>query len=121
EAASAGDANDYQADLALITNYLRRRDAGKALAAVRALEKKQPANPMTHNLKGGAQILDKDFAGARASFERALQLQPTYMPAVGNLAQLDLREKKPDLARKRYEAVLKKEPNNEQALLGLAV
>jgi putative PEP-CTERM system TPR-repeat lipoprotein len=121
EAASADDANAYQADLALITNYLRRREADKALEAVQALEKKQPDNPLTHNLRGGALILKRDLAGARASFERALQLQPTYMPAVSNLAQLDMRQKKPEAARKRYEAVLKKEPNNEQALLGLAV
>jgi len=121
EAASAGDANAYQADLALIANYLRRREADKALEAVQALEKKQPNNPLTHNLRGGALILKKDFAGARASFERALELQPTYMTAVSNLVQLDLREKKPAAARQRYEAILKKEPNNERALLGLAV
>jgi len=121
EAASAADANAYQADLALITNYLRKREADKALEAIDTLEKKQPNNPMTHNLRGGALLLKKDLAGARASFEKALALQPTYMPAVGNLTQLDLRERKPEAARKRYEAVLKKEPNNEQALFGLAV
>src|SRR5688572_32098377 len=76
---------------------------------------------MTHNLRGGALILKKDFVGARASFERALALQPTYMPAVTNLTRLDLRERKPAAAKQRYEAVLKKEPNNEQALIGLSV
>ena len=121
EAASAGDGSAYHADLALIANYLRRREADKALEAVRTLEHKQPANPMTHNLKGGALLLKRDFAGARASFERALALQPDYMPALNNLARLDVRERKPDAAKRRYEALLKKEPNNEQALLGLAV
>jgi putative PEP-CTERM system TPR-repeat lipoprotein len=43
------------------------------------------------------------------------------MPAVVNLVRLDLRDRKTDAAKKRYEAVLRKEPNNEQALLGLAV
>lgn len=121
ESASANDPDAYQADLALITNYLRKREADKALQALQGLEKKQPDNPLTHNLRGVALILKQDFSGARASFERALQLQPTYMPAVTNLAQLDLREKNPEGARKRYEAVLKKEPNNEQALVGMAV
>jgi len=121
EAAAAGDTNAYQADLALITNYLRKREADKALDAIAALEKKQPNNPLTHNLRGGALVLKKDYAGARGSFERALALQANYMPAVNNLTQLDVREKKYDAARKRYEAILKKEPNNEQALLGLAV
>jgi putative PEP-CTERM system TPR-repeat lipoprotein len=42
------------------------------------------------------------------------------MPAVNNLARLDLRENKAGAARSRYQAFLDKEPNNEQALIGLA-
>ena len=121
ETASVGDPNAYQADLVLITNYLRKRDADKALDALKSLEKKQPDNPLTHNLKGLALILKGNVSEARVSFERALKLRPTYMPAVANLARLDLRDKKPETAKKRYEAVLEKEPNNEKALLGLSV
>jgi len=121
EAASASHPQDYQADLALVANYLRQRQPDKALEALQALEKKQPDNALTHNLRGLALVLKGDFALARASFERAVQLRPNDMAAISNLAQLDLREKKPDAARKRYEAVLKTEPGNEQALLGLAV
>ncbi len=120
EAASAGNAKDYQADLALIANYLRRRDADRALAAVQALEGKQPQNPMTYNLRGAALILKKDLAGARANFERALGLRPSYMPAVNNLARLDLRENDRAAARKRYQDFLERDPNNEPALIGLA-
>jgi putative PEP-CTERM system TPR-repeat lipoprotein len=121
EAISANQPDEYQADLVLVSTHLRNRDADNALLAVQRLESKQPANPITHNLKGLALLLTKDFAKARASFERAVQLNPTYMPAVRNLARLDLVEKKPDEAKKRYEAVLQKEPSNEVALLDLAV
>jgi len=121
ESTSASHPEDYQADLALVANYLRQRQPDKALEALQALEKKQPDNPLTHNLRGLALILKLDYAGARASFERAVQLHPNNTAAIVNLAQLDLLEKKPDAARKRYEALLKKEPGNEQALLGLAV
>jgi putative PEP-CTERM system TPR-repeat lipoprotein len=121
EAAAAASNQDYQADLALIAAYLKQRQADKALEAVQKLEKKQPDNPLTHNLRGLALMLKKDHAKARASFERAVELKPTYMPAVTNLARLDLRERKPEVAKKRYEAVLTKEPQNERALLGLAV
>lgn len=120
-AASSSDAQEYQADLALIAAHLRQRQADKALAAVQTLEKKQPSNPLTHNLRGMALLLKQDYAAARASFERALQLNPTYMPSVANLTRLDLREKNIEPAKRRYEAVLGKEPKNEQALLGLAV
>lgn len=121
ESTAASHADDYQADLALITTYLRQRHADKALKALEGLEKKQPENPLTYNLRGLALALKRDLAGARTSFERALQLNPAYMPAIANLAQLDLRDKQPRAARKRYEALLEKEPNNEQALSGLAV
>ena len=120
EAASVLDAKDYQADLALIANYLRKREAERALAAVQVLERKQPANPMTYNLKGAALILRKDLPGARANFGRALGLQPAYMPAVNNLARLDLRENDREAARRRYQAFLDTDPNNEPALIGLA-
>jgi putative PEP-CTERM system TPR-repeat lipoprotein len=121
EAASASHPDDYQADLALVTTHLRLRQADEALEALQTLEKKQPRNPLTHNLRGLALLLKRDTAKARASFERALELNPAYMPAVSALARLDVQDKKTDAAKKRYEAVLKKEPNNEQALLGLAV
>lgn len=121
ESVSASHPNQYRADLALITTFLRQRQPDKALDALKNLEKKQPNNPLTYNLRGLALILKRDFAGARSSFERAVQLQPSYMPAVINLANLDLRDKNTDAAKQRYEAVLKKEPNNEQALFRLAV
>jgi putative PEP-CTERM system TPR-repeat lipoprotein len=121
EYASASHPGDYQADLALITLHLRQRQPDKALEALETLEQKQPNNPVTHYLRGVALLLKKDHAKARTSFERTVALDPTYMPGVASLARLDLRDKKPDVAKKRYEAVLKKEPNNERALLGMAV
>jgi cellulose synthase operon protein C len=120
EAASALDPNVSPADLALIANLLRQKQFDQALAAVGKLEKKQPNNPLVYNLKGIVYLTKRDPAAARANFERALQIQTDYLPAVGNLAQLDRLEKKPDTARKRYDAILEKEPNNELALLGLA-
>jgi cellulose synthase operon protein C len=120
EAASAMDANASQADLALIANLLRQNQLDQALVAVGRLEQKQPNSPLVYNLKGLVYLSKRDNVTARTNFERALQIQPDYLPAIGNLAQLDRLEKKPDVARKRYEAVLDKEPKNEQALLGLA-
>ncbi|HWZ72988.1 MAG TPA: XrtA/PEP-CTERM system TPR-repeat protein PrsT [Casimicrobiaceae bacterium] len=119
EAASAMDPNVSAADLALIANLLRQKQLDQALAAVGQLDKKQPNSPLVQNLRGIVYLSKRDIGAARESFERALQIQPNYLPAIGNLAQLDRIEKKPDLARKRYDAVLEKDPKNEQALLGL--
>ena len=116
----SADQSQYQSDLALIAAHLRRGEFDQALAAVAALEKKQPNNPLTYNVKGAAYAGMRDNKNARASFEKALEVQPGYFAAARNLALLDLQEQKPDDARKRYEAMLAKDPGNEQLLLGLA-
>jgi len=120
EAAALLNAGDYQADLALITEHLRRNELDKAMAAVAALEKKQPKNPLTFQLYGTVHLAKRDTDAARKNFEKALEAQPTYVPAAYKLAQLDLMVKKPDVARKRYEAMIAKEPGNEQLLIALA-
>jgi cellulose synthase operon protein C len=120
EAASAMDPNVSPADLALIANLLRQKQYDQALAAVEQLEKKQPNSPLVYNLKGLVYLSKRDMGTARANFEHALQVQADFLPAVANLAQLDRIENKPDAARKRYDALLAKDPKNDQALLGLA-
>jgi putative PEP-CTERM system TPR-repeat lipoprotein len=121
EAASLQHPDAYQADLQLVAMHLRKREADKALEALGRLEKKQPDSPITNNLRGLALLLKRDFTGARKSFERAVELRSDYMPAVASLARMDLREKNPAAARKRYEAVLQQDPRNERALRGLAI
>ena len=120
EAASAADERQIQADLVLIANYLREREYDKALAAALNLEKKQPDNPLVHNMKGTIYFAKRDTTNARKSFEQALALKSDYPPALYNLAKLDLAEKNPEQAKRRYEAILAKEPYNETALLGIA-
>jgi putative PEP-CTERM system TPR-repeat lipoprotein len=116
---AASDAG-VTADLALISLHLRRQEYDKALAAIDGLEKKQADKPLAANLRGRTLLAKKDMAGARKSFEHALTLDPTFFPAVASLAGLDIADNKPDEARKRFEAVLVKDPKNGQALLALA-
>lgn len=108
------------ADMALISVSLRRGEFDKALKAIDGLEKKQPGNPMAANLRGRTLLAKKDVAGARKAFEQAVSIDPTYFPAIASLALIDVGEKKPELARKRFDDVLAKAPNQPQALLALA-
>jgi putative PEP-CTERM system TPR-repeat lipoprotein len=79
----------------------------------RRLEKKQPDNPLTCTTCAARHCSASAMsAGARKSFEQALALNAAYFPAAANLANLDLAEKKPEDARKRFEAVLAKDPKN---------
>jgi len=108
------------ADLALISVNLRRGDYDKALVAIAALEKKQPDKPLAANLQGRTLLAKKDLAGARKAFERSLTIDPAYFPSVASLAALDMADKKPEDARKRFQAVLAKNPQQPQALLAMA-
>lgn len=120
EAASSMDQKYTAADIALILTRLQRKDYEGAFAALAALEKKQPASPVLHNLRGGAYLGKGDLANARKSFEQALVIDPAFMPAAKNLAQIDMRDNKPDAARKRFQSVLAKDKNNFGAMLALA-
>ena len=118
QAASAG--TDVRADLALIAAHVRQREFDKALAAVNRLQKKQPNSPVPLNVRGGVLLAKGDRAAARQEFQRALEIDPAYFPAVAQLARLDVADKKPEAARKRLEAILAKDPQSLQALLAMA-
>ncbi len=119
ESATAGDPGQSVADTVLILTHLRNSEFDKALAAINVLEKKTSNNPAVYNFRGAAYAGKKDFANARKNFEQVLTLDPAYSQAAMNLAQLDLQEKNPQAARKRYEAVLARDKNNLPALLAL--
>jgi len=117
EAAAGSGSQNIQADLSLIALHMNRRETDKAKAALDELLTKQPDNPIVHNMKGLVLLATRDNEGARKSFERALQLQPTFFPAAANLAQLDVRKGDQKAALGRYRAILEKDPKQEQALL----
>lgn len=114
------DVKSPKASVLLVLTHLRLKEYDKALAAATVIEKELPDDPLGYNLKGAAYLGKKDTAAARASFEKAVTLQPSNFPAVMNLVQLDLQEKKPDVAKKRLEALLDKDKKNIQAMTALA-
>jgi putative PEP-CTERM system TPR-repeat lipoprotein len=120
ESLSQAEPSQYEADIALITANLRQGAFDKALAAVKTLETKQPNNPLTYNLKGAVYLGLHDHKNARTSFEKALELDPNNFNAAHTLALVDLQERKPEDARKRYESIVAREPKNEDMLLALA-
>jgi putative PEP-CTERM system TPR-repeat lipoprotein len=119
EQISLGDKGST-ADLALIAAYLQSNQFDKALKAIDGLEKKQPDNPATYNLRARTLLAKKDIPGARKSFEKALSVNPSFFPAAASLAALDIADKKKDDARKRFEAVLAADPKSTPAMLALA-
>jgi putative PEP-CTERM system TPR-repeat lipoprotein len=109
-----------QADMALVMMHLRGKAYDQALQAIAQLEKKLPNNPVTHNLRASALLGKQDRAGARKALEQALVVQPTFYPAAVHLARMDVEDKKPEAARKRFEVILKEDQANLGAMLALA-
>ena len=108
------------ADQALIASYLRRNELDRALSAIDILQEKQPDDPATYSLQGRVLLAKKDNAAARRSFEKAVAMNPLYIPAVASLASMDMAEGNPARARTRFEEVLVVDPKNMPALLSLA-
>ncbi len=119
ELATTLDPKSPQATMALVQTEMSLKHYDKALAAAQSLEKQQPDNPQVYNLKGAVYLVKGDAANARAAFEKALAVQPTFFPAVSNLARLDMQEHKPEAAKQRFETLLEKDKNNYGAMAAL--
>jgi putative PEP-CTERM system TPR-repeat lipoprotein len=99
------DASSTKAGTLLVLTEMRQKHFDKALAAAKALEANQPKDASVLNLKGGVYLGMEDVPNAKAAFEASLKLQPGYLPAAVNLAQIFVKDKKPELARAQLLAV----------------
>jgi putative PEP-CTERM system TPR-repeat lipoprotein len=120
EKATRLDPTSIEASAALIQAELRVGKIDRALTAIAALEKAQPASAVVQNIKGEVALRNNDRKEARASLERALTLDAAYFPAVANLAQMDVADKNFNSAKKRFEALLAKDDKNLAAMNALA-
>ncbi|MBZ0068261.1 MAG: PEP-CTERM system TPR-repeat protein PrsT [Thiobacillus sp.] len=118
--ASGMDGASNRADTFIILKQLESKQYDAALASIAALEKKQPANPLTWNYRAAAYLGKQDIQRARDSFSQALKLDPAFFPAAANLAQLDLKANQPAAARQRFEGILKADPKHLNAMLAMA-
>lgn len=118
ESAAARD-KGLAADLALINARLHRNDLDSALQAVERLQAKIPDKPLPHYLLGRIALNKGDRAKARASFEKAIGLDPGYYAVAASLASMDVEDKEPARALKRFEDVLARDPRSYRAVLAV--
>jgi len=113
------DPKSTQAAMALIQTEVGLKHFDKAIAAAKTLQQQQPDNPQVYNMLGAVYMLTGDKAEARAAFEKAVALQPTFFPAITNLSRLDLQDNKPDAAKRNFEKLLEKDKTNYGAMAAL--
>lgn len=118
QAMASEDSSTY-ADMALISALMKRTDTAAALKAIDRLETKTPTKALPHQLRGQILLERGDTAGARASFEKAMKVEPGFYPVISDLANLDLAQNRPADALKRYEDALAREPDNLRAQLAV--
>ncbi|MFO1320386.1 MAG: XrtA/PEP-CTERM system TPR-repeat protein PrsT [Burkholderiales bacterium] len=119
EAAIALQPNKSDADEALIGHYLRIGGVDQAAEYSARLAKRSPTSPVGPNALGLVALARRDLTAARSAFSKSLELAPTYMPAVKNLAAMDLADKNIDGAIAILKAVLAKEPRHIEATMML--
>jgi tetratricopeptide (TPR) repeat protein len=89
---------------------VREQDRPRADADLKMLMAKFPNAPAAYVTKGSYYLALNNNAAAREAFQRALDLNPTYLDALTGLVALDLAAKNAPAARARVEAVLVKYP-----------
>lgn len=107
------------ARLVRVQALIRRGELARAQVDLDVLKAKYPGSPAVHIQLGMLLGRKRQFPEARQEFERALQLQPDSLEAIGGLVALDLSTQRPDEARARVEA-LAKNPRAKPAALMLA-
>lgn len=109
------------AEVLVVLAALQARDYARAEQAARRLIEKQAGKAMPWNLLGVAQLGVKQLDQARASFEQALNKDPTFITAALNLARMDARAGEVEAAKQRLSTLLKQQPDNVPTMLELAL
>ena len=105
-----------EARTALIRGLLTRRELDRADVEVAALLRDAPNAAAAHSLHGTLQAMRNNQPAARAAYERALQLAPGHLEAIGGLIALDVTNKQFGSAVKRVDAALAKQPDRIELL-----
>jgi tetratricopeptide (TPR) repeat protein len=100
-----------------VRGLLGRRDFERAEAELAPLLKEYPQVGVVHALNGSLKLQQKDVAGARVEYERALSLTPNSIEALAGIIGVDLIQNRAPQARERIEARLAAEPKRVELLL----
>lgn len=95
--------------------YLSAREYAKSVTQFQAATQIAPRNPSLWLNLGRAQVLLQDFSAAEQSIQRALDLEPNWVPAVEALIAIDVRQGRESQALARVAALRKALPGSAVA------
>jgi tetratricopeptide (TPR) repeat protein len=121
ERARALDATSVEALTGLVTMDIGDKQVGQARRRVDAQLKQTPDSAPLLLLAARTYATAGDMAGAEATLRRAIDADPAYFPAYNVLGQLYVQQSRLDEARKEYEAVVTKRPNDVGAMTMVAM
>ncbi len=104
----------------LILSYIKERMFDKAYTAINQAIKKEPKSGIYYNLKGMAHEAQLNNDEARQAYQRAIEVEPEYLPALLSLGKLSVAEGQLEQARSYFQGVLKANSKHMQAQLALA-
>ena len=109
---------NIEARLTLVRSLMARsEDYPRAEQEVTALLERFPAQAVVHTARGNISILNRQPVLARQAYERALQLDPDSVEALGGLMALDAGANKLADTLTRLDARLSASPNNSGLLM----
>lgn len=108
-------------ELARVLDLMRNGQGDEAFTAAKALAEQYPDNPFALNLFGLTHLVSNgDERAARDLFERAIDLDPTYLDAHNNVDRLDVREARFDILEERLKSRIAEDLAPEASALKLA-
>lgn len=118
-AAAALDPKQPTADILAIEALLRKGLGDRAQAIADTLVRRLPDQAAAHNALGLVASAKGDKAGARAAFEKAVSLDPAFIPAIRNLVSAQMEAGDSKGAIERLRALVKTDPGKPEAVVML--
>jgi putative PEP-CTERM system TPR-repeat lipoprotein len=120
EAGVAADPDYSRAGFLLARLYYHLGDYEKTLATASRLAEKYPQDPRPQVLMAAVSEAGGDSEGARAFYEKSLEIAPNNILARYNLARLALESGNLGTARDRFNSVLLEKPGHLPSVIALA-
>lgn len=111
---------NLNARVVLARSLIASGNLARAEAEIKALLGYAPNAAVVHAIDGALQAGKRNVAGARRSYERALELSPGFLEAIAGLTYLDIGTKAPAQAVSRLEAEIARQPSNASVFALLA-